>query len=63
LFDVLEARAGTGRHGFVDSQGHESRDDLIEGKVRPTLEVVLVESPAHLRKRHDRESGLALVDP
>jgi predicted DNA-binding protein with PD1-like motif len=35
---------------------------LIEGKVRPTLEVVLVESPAHMRKHHDRESGLALID-
>jgi len=36
---------------------------LIEGKVRPTLEVILTESPAHLRKRHDLESGLALIDP
>lgn len=36
---------------------------LIEGRVRPTLEVILVESPAHLRKRHDPESGLALIDP
>ncbi|HEX3864483.1 MAG TPA: PPC domain-containing DNA-binding protein [Stellaceae bacterium] len=36
---------------------------LIEGWVRPTLEVVLVESPAHLQKKHDPESGLALIDP
>jgi hypothetical protein len=36
---------------------------LIEGQVRPTLEVILVESPAHLHKRHDPESGLALIDP
>jgi len=35
---------------------------LLEGRVRPTLEIVLVESPAHLRKRHDPESGLALID-
>ena len=27
------------------------------------LEVILTESPAHLRKRHDPESGLALIDP
>jgi uncharacterized protein len=31
--------------------------------VRPTLEIVLTESPAHLRKRHDPESGLALIKP
>ncbi len=36
---------------------------LLEGHVRLTLEVVLTESPAHLRKRHDPESGLALIDP
>ena len=36
---------------------------LIEGHVRPTLEVMLVEPPAHLRKRLDEESGLALIDP
>jgi uncharacterized protein len=47
-----------GRRDGTALAGH-----LIEGKVRPTLEVVLVESPAHLRKRHDRESGLALIDP
>jgi uncharacterized protein len=36
---------------------------LLEARVRPTLEVMLVESPAHLRKRLDEESGLALIDP
>lgn len=35
---------------------------LLEGRVRPTLEVVLTDSPAYLRKRHDPESGLALID-
>jgi hypothetical protein len=34
---------------------------LIKAHVRPTLEVVLTESPAHLHKRHDPESGLALI--
>jgi hypothetical protein len=34
---------------------------LLEGHVRPTLELVLVESPAHLHKQHDPESGLALI--
>jgi Predicted DNA-binding protein with PD1-like DNA-binding motif len=35
---------------------------LLEARVRPTLEVMLVESPAHLRRTFDRESGLALID-
>ena len=34
---------------------------LGEAHVRPTLEVILTENPAHLRKRHDHESGLALI--
>jgi hypothetical protein len=43
------------------SDGAASGGHLLEGRVRPTLEVVLSESPAHLRKRYDRESGLALI--
>ena len=35
---------------------------LLAATIRPTLELVLVESPVHLRKRHDRQSGLALID-
>lgn len=35
---------------------------LMEGHVRPTLEVMLVESPEHLRRKHDPETGLALID-
>lgn len=34
---------------------------LLEAHVRPTLEVVLTESPKHLHKRKDPESGLALI--
>ena len=33
----------------------------VEARVRPTLEVILTESPAHLRREHDPESGLALI--
>ena len=36
---------------------------LREAHVRPTLELLLTESPAHLRKVHDKESGLALIRP
>jgi predicted DNA-binding protein with PD1-like motif len=34
---------------------------LLEGHVRPTLEVIVTESPAHLQKRKDPETGLALI--
>lgn len=34
---------------------------LIEGEVRPTLELVLVQPPAHLRRRFDPTSRLALL--
>ncbi|MGH7045409.1 MAG: PPC domain-containing DNA-binding protein [Stellaceae bacterium] len=35
---------------------------LLEGVVRPTLEVTLVEAPAHLRRRKRPELGIALID-
>jgi predicted DNA-binding protein with PD1-like motif len=43
---------------FVAKAGH-----LGEARVRPTLEVIVTESPAHLRKVKDAESGLALIKP
>lgn len=43
--------------------GHALAGHLMEAHVRPTLEVVVTDSPVHLRKRHDPESGLALIDP
>lgn len=36
---------------------------LVEAHVRPTLEVVLTETPAHLQKVVDKASGLALIRP
>jgi predicted DNA-binding protein with PD1-like motif len=35
---------------------------LLEAHVRPTLEIVMVESPRHLRRKFDPASGLALLD-
>ena len=35
---------------------------LGEATVRPTLEVLLVESPGYLRRVCNRDSGLALID-
>jgi len=37
-------------------------EHLLEGRVRPTLEVVLTETPEHLRRRTDQETGLPLID-
>ena len=34
---------------------------LLEGHVRPTLELILTESPVQLRRRFDAETGLALI--
>ncbi len=34
---------------------------LLEANVRPTLEVVLTESPAKLRREMDPEAGIALI--
>ena len=45
------------------SDGQTRGGHLLAARVWPTLEVILVESPAFLRKRHDADSGLALIDP
>ena len=50
----VHAHLVVGRMDGTTRGGH-----LLEAYVRPTLEVVLVESPAHLHRRHDPESGLA----
>lgn len=47
--------------GKPDGTAHGGH--LIEGTVRPTLEVVITELPRHLHRRFDPTSGLALIDP
>jgi predicted DNA-binding protein with PD1-like motif len=47
-----------GTHHGSAKAGH-----LGKGHVRPTLEVIVTESPAHLRKVKDDETGLALIRP
>ena len=54
---TLHLHAVLGRRDGSTVGGH-----LLEGHVRPTLEVTLIEPPAHLRKRKDPETGLALID-
>jgi predicted DNA-binding protein with PD1-like motif len=61
---VEDAEPKVHAHVVVGTRSGEARGGhLLEARVRPTLEVVLVESPAHLRKRHDPETGLALIHP
>ena len=43
------------------SDGSTRGGHLVKAHVRPTLEVILVESPEHLQKQIDPESGLALI--
>jgi predicted DNA-binding protein with PD1-like motif len=45
------------------SDGKAYGGHLMEAHVRPTCEVVLIESPVPLHKRVDPESGLALIRP
>ena len=53
---AVHVHAVLGRRDGSALAGH-----LEEGVVRPTLEIVLTESPAVLRKRLDPQSGLALI--
>jgi predicted DNA-binding protein with PD1-like motif len=55
---ALHLHAVLGRADGSALAGH-----LKSGVVRPTLEIILTESPAHLRKRLDPESGLTLIAP
>jgi hypothetical protein len=64
LGDVAEADGKPAIHLHIvvgRRDGSAMAGHLGEAHVRPTLEVILTESPAHLRKRHDPESGLALI--
>jgi predicted DNA-binding protein with PD1-like motif len=47
---VLGLRYGSARGGH-----------LLEGRVRPTLEVILTESPNYMKREFDPDSGLALI--
>jgi hypothetical protein len=44
------------------SQGVARGGHLLEAIVRPTLEVVVTESPAHLRRRWNEQAHLALIE-
>ena len=42
--------------------GQAAGGHLLAGKVRPTLELIVTESPRALWRREDRKTGLALLD-
>ncbi|MER8751002.1 DNA-binding protein [Mesorhizobium sp. M1050] len=44
------------------SDGTTRGGHLLDGIVRPTLEITLVEAPGHLRRRKRPELGVALID-
>jgi uncharacterized protein len=46
--------------GKADGTAHGGH--VLEAHVWPTLEVVLTESPKHLHRKFDPETGLALID-
>ena len=46
--------------GKADGTAHGGH--ILEAHVWPTLEVVLTESPRHLHRKIDAETGLALID-
>jgi uncharacterized protein len=52
----VHAHLVVGRHDGTAHGGH-----LLEAHVRPTCELILTESPAHLNKKFDPESGIVLI--
>ena len=52
----VHAHVVLGRRDGAAVGGH-----LLAAKVRPTLEVILTESPGHLQRQHDPASGLSLI--
>ncbi|MGB3025409.1 PPC domain-containing DNA-binding protein [Paradevosia shaoguanensis] len=55
---TLHIHAVLGRRDGSAVAGH-----LLSAEVRPTLEVILTESPEYLRKKLDPNVGLALIKP
>ena len=52
----IHAHAVVGKEDGTAHGGH-----LIKGIVHPTLEIILTESPAYLKREMDKESGIPLI--
>lgn len=62
--DIARAKEGPQVHAHVvigSRDGTARGGHLLDARVWPTLEVILVESPRHLHRHHDPDSGLALI--
>lgn len=58
-----DGRAGLHVHVVLGlSDGTTRGGHLLKGKVRPTLEVVLTDTPAQLRRKKKADIGIALID-
>jgi uncharacterized protein len=53
----VHAHAVLGKRNGMAVAGH-----MQKGYVRPTLEIIVTESPKHLCKKKDSETGLALIN-
>jgi predicted DNA-binding protein with PD1-like motif len=54
----VHAHVVVGRKDGTTRGGH-----VLQAHVRPTLEVIVTESPRHLKRRSDPPTGLALISP
>jgi predicted DNA-binding protein with PD1-like motif len=54
---MLHAHVVVGKADGTALGGH-----FLQGRVWPTLEMIVSEMPVHLRRKHDDETGLALID-
>ena len=66
LGDITLSGKGPKVHAHVvlgKADGTAWGGHLMKAKVRPTLEVILTESPRHLHRVHDVKTGLALIAP
>ena len=52
----VHAHVVLGKRSGAACGGH-----LLAAQVRPTLEVIVTESPGHLQRKHDPASGLSLI--
>ena len=52
----VHAHVVLGKRSGAACGGH-----LLAARVRPTLEVILTESPGHLQRKHDPATGLSLI--
>lgn len=53
---ILHAHVVVGKSDGTAHGGH-----FLEGRVWPTLELIVSEMPVHLRRSHDEETGLTLI--